>query len=138
MKRRHARTCRPKRRGRPPTARSIRTLILRLVLENPSWGYRRGHGELTTLGLKVTASTVWEILQQEGIDPAPERVSTTWADFLRSQADARLACDFIETITLSGQRQYNLAVIEHTGRRYDASVCSAPPLTRPRLGSPKR
>ncbi|MFI9561283.1 integrase core domain-containing protein [Nonomuraea endophytica] len=117
VKRRHARTCRPKRRGRPPTVRSIRMLILRLVRENPSWGYRRVHGELTTLGLKVAPSTVWEILQQEGIDPAPERASTTWADFLRSQADALLACDFIETVTLNGQRQYILAVVEHASRR---------------------
>ncbi len=46
IKRRHARTCRPKRPGRPPTVRSIRVLILRLVRENPSWGYRRVHGEL--------------------------------------------------------------------------------------------
>ncbi|MFD9950071.1 integrase core domain-containing protein [Nonomuraea sp. NPDC059023] len=117
VKQRHARTCRPKRRGRPPTVRSIRMLVLRLVRENPSWGYRRVHGELTTLGLKVAPSTVWEILKQEGINPAPERASTTWADFLRSQADALLACDFIETVTLTGQRQYILAVIEHTSRR---------------------
>ncbi|GAA4049172.1 integrase core domain-containing protein [Nonomuraea soli] len=75
------------------------------------------HGELATLGLKVAPSTVWEILQQEGIDPAPERTSTTWADFLRSQAGALLACDFIETVTLSGQLQYILAVIEHASRR---------------------
>lgn len=117
VKQQHARTCRPKRRGRPPTVRSIRNLILRLVRENPSWGYRRVHGELTTLGLKIAPSTVWEILQQEGIDPAPERASTTWADFLRSQADALLACDFIETVTLNGQRHYILAVIEHATRR---------------------
>lgn len=117
LKRRHAHTCRPKRPGRPPTVRSIRALVLRLVRENPSWGYRRVHGELTTLGIKVAASTVWEILRQEGLDPAPERASTTWADFLRSQADALLACDFIETITLNGQRQYVLAVIEHATRR---------------------
>ncbi|MFI6817459.1 integrase core domain-containing protein [Nonomuraea sp. NPDC050328] len=117
VKRRHARACRPKRRGRPPTVRSIRALVLRLVRENPSWGYRRVHGELATLGLKVAPSTVWEILQREGIDPAPERASTTWADFLRSQADALLACDFIETVTLTGQRQYILAVIEHATRR---------------------
>ncbi|MFE5993123.1 integrase core domain-containing protein [Streptomyces sp. NPDC056453] len=53
----------------------------------------------------------------EGIDPAPDRAATTWADFLRSQADTLLACDFIETITLTGQRQYILAVIEHATRR---------------------
>ncbi|MFF5209080.1 helix-turn-helix domain-containing protein [Streptosporangium sp. NPDC000396] len=110
MKRRHAGTCRPKRRGRPPTVRSIRVLIVRLVRENPGWGYRRVHGELTTLGIKVAPSTVWEILKQEGLDPAPERASTTWADFLRSQADALLACDFIETVTLNGQRQYRWSV----------------------------
>ncbi|MGN9787964.1 hypothetical protein ACTMTF_41555 [Nonomuraea sp. ZG12] len=117
MRRGHARTCRPKRPGRPPTVRSIRTLILRLVRENPSWGYRRVHGELVMLGIKVAPSTVWEILKQEGIDPSPERASVTWTDFLRSQADALLACDFIETVTLTGQRQYILAVIERASRR---------------------
>ncbi|MEV1171387.1 integrase core domain-containing protein [Nonomuraea sp. NPDC049784] len=117
MKQRHARTCRQKRPGRPPTVRSIRALILRLVRENPGWGYRRVHGELTTLGIKVAPSTIWEILKQAGLDPAPERASTTWADFLRSQADALLAADFIETVTLNGQRQYILAIIEHATRR---------------------
>jgi transposase len=116
MRQRHARTCRPKRPGRPPTIHSIRALILRLVRENPSWGYRRVHGELITLGIKIAPSTVWEILKQKGLDPAPQRASTTWADFLRSQADALLAGDFIETVTLNGQRQYILAVIEHATR----------------------
>ena len=83
----------------------------------PCWGYRRIHGELLVLGIKVAASTVWEILQQAGIDPAPERTSTTWASFLRSQADALLACDFFETVTLTGARLYVLAVIEHASRR---------------------
>src|SRR4051794_2107995 len=57
--RRHAARSRPRRRGRPHTVRSIRALVLRLVRENPSWGYRRVHGELLTLGVKVAASTVW-------------------------------------------------------------------------------
>ncbi|GAB2722845.1 integrase core domain-containing protein [Kitasatospora kifunensis] len=117
MKQCHARSCQPKRPGRPRTVRSIRVLILRLVRENPAWGYRRVHGELATLGIKVAASTVWEILKAEGIDPAPDRSATTWAGFLRSQADALLACDFIETVTLTGQRQYILAVIEQATRR---------------------
>ncbi|MGW6403909.1 integrase core domain-containing protein [Streptomyces sp. NPDC055134] len=118
MKRRHARTCRPKRPGRPPTVRSIRALTLRLVREkNPAWGYRRMHGELATLGIQVAASTVWEVLTAEGIDPAPDRAATTRADFLRSPADTILACDFIETVTLTGRRQYILTVIEHATRR---------------------
>ena len=114
---RHAAVSRPRRRGRPRTLRSIRILVLRLARENPSWGYRRVHGELLTLGLTVAASTVWEILREASIDPAPDRAATTWADFLRSQAEALLAADFIETVTLTGARLYILAVIEHTSRR---------------------
>jgi putative transposase len=75
------------------------------------------HGELLTLGVKVAASTVWEILRAAGIDPAPDRTATTWAQFLRSQAEALLAADFLETITLAGTRMYVLAVIEHASRR---------------------
>jgi transposase len=64
--------------------RSIRVLVLRLVRKNPGWGYRRVHGELLVLGVKVAASTVWEILHEAGIDLVPERSSATWAGFLRS------------------------------------------------------
>ena len=115
--RRHAQRSRPRRPGRPRTVRSIRVLVLRLVRENPGWGYRRVHGELLVLGVKVAASTVWEILHDAGIDPAPERSSTTWAGFLRSQAEALLACDFFETVTLSGARLHVFAVIEHASRQ---------------------
>ena len=89
----HARISRPKRIGRPATVRSIRTLVMRLIRENSSWGYRRIHGELLVLGVKVAPSTVWEILKGAGIDPTPERPSTTWTAFLRSQAEAILAAD---------------------------------------------
>ena len=92
-------------------------LVLRLARENPGWGYRRIHGELLVLGIRTAAFTVWEILRDAGIDPAPERTSTTWASFLRSQAGALLACDFFETVTITGVRLYVLAVIEHASRR---------------------
>jgi hypothetical protein len=84
MARRHARISRPKRGGRPPTVRSVRVLVLRLARENSGWGYRRIHGELLVLGVKVAPSTVWEILKEAGIDPAPQRTSDSWATFLRS------------------------------------------------------
>ena len=90
LARRHAARPRPRHPGRPRTVRSIRQLVLRLARENPGGGYRRIHGELLVLGIKVAASTVWEMLQQAGIDPAPERTTATWADFLRSQASALL------------------------------------------------
>ncbi|WP_246037622.1 IS481 family transposase [Saccharothrix texasensis] len=86
-----------------------------MARKNPTWGHRRIHGEL--LDIDIAASTVRQILQDAGIDPAPERISTTWSTFLRSQASALLACDFFETTTLSGTRLYVLAVIEHPSRR---------------------
>jgi putative transposase len=117
LRRRHAKASRPKRPGRPRTVRSIRAPVLRLVHENPSWGYRRVHGELAVLGIKVAASTVWSILKDHGIPPAPDRQHTTWATFLRSQAEAILAADFFETKTLTGAALTVLAVIEHGTRR---------------------
>ena len=127
LRRRHAAMSRPKRAGRPRTIRSIRVLVLRLAKENPSWGYRRIHGELLVLGIKVAASTVWQILTDAGIDPAPEHASSTWAQFLRSQAEAVLACDFFETITLTGVRMYVLVVIEHAHRRIHVLGATAHP-----------
>ena len=117
MKRLHARTSMNRGPGRPRTVASIRRLVLRLATENPSWGYRRIQGELALLGITIAPSTVWEILKTEGIDPAPHRATITWAAFIRSQADAILAMDFIETVTLTGQRQYILAALHHAGRR---------------------
>ena len=111
------RESRPNRPGRPRTVRSIRLLVLRLVDENPGRGYRRVHGELAALGIKVAASTVWNILHEHGIDPVPERNRTTWAAFLRSQAQAIVAVDSFETQTLTGARLTVLAVIEHATRR---------------------
>jgi hypothetical protein len=81
----------------------------RLARENPGWSYGRIHGELLVLGLEVAAAIVWEILKDTGIDPTPHRASRTWAQLLRSQPEALLACDFFETLTLSGTRMYVLA-----------------------------
>jgi transposase InsO family protein len=103
--------------GRPATRRNIKALVLRLARENPGWGYRRIHGELAGLGVKVAASTVWEVLKKAGIDPAPRRTGPTWPQFLRSQAEAILACDFFTADLLNGTQAYVLAVIEHATRR---------------------
>jgi hypothetical protein len=75
----------PHRVGRPSTAVETRRTIIRLAQENPTWGYRRIHGELARLGITIAASTVWTILNKAGIDPAPRRASESWTTFLRSQ-----------------------------------------------------
>jgi hypothetical protein len=124
---RHARASGQRRPGRPRTIASIRRLVLRLAGENPGWGYRRIHGELALLGIPVAASTVWEILTVAGVDPAPQRTRVTWASFLRCQAEAILAMDFIETVTLTGQRQYILAAIHHASRRVHVLGATAHP-----------
>jgi putative transposase len=90
-------------------------------------GYRRVHGELLVLGVKVAPSTVWEILKEAGIDPAPGRAATTWASFLQSQAEALLACGFFEAVTLPGTRMFVLAVIQHHSRRIRVPGVTAHP-----------
>jgi putative transposase len=77
LNRHHARLSRPKRPGRPPTVRSVQTLLLRLARDNPSWGYRRVHGKLAALAINVAPSTVWKILTTHGIPPAPHRDNLT-------------------------------------------------------------
>ena len=48
----------PRRAGRPPLRREIRTLVIRLARDNPRWGYQRIVGELKGLGMVVSATTV--------------------------------------------------------------------------------
>jgi hypothetical protein len=47
-----------RRPGRPPVRPGLRALTVRLATENPTWGYRRVHGELAGRGYRVGASTV--------------------------------------------------------------------------------
>jgi putative transposase len=117
VRRRWARLSRRGRSGRPPVRRTVRSVVLRLSRENESWGYRRIHGELAGLGIIVAPSTVWQILKDAGIDPAPRRDGPGWAEFLRSQTQGILALDFFTADLLNGAKVYVLPVIEHGNRR---------------------
>jgi hypothetical protein len=81
--------------GRPRTDRGVSEFVLRLARENPTWGYRRIHGELVGLGVALAPSTIWAILRRHGIEPAPRRAELTWSEFLRAQASSIIACDFL-------------------------------------------
>jgi transposase len=103
--------------GRPRTRATVRALILEMARDNPGWGYRRIHGELAGLGHKLAPSTVWKILKDAGIDPAPTRSGLTWQAFLQAQAKTILAVDFFHVDTVLLRRLYVLFVIEHGTRR---------------------
>jgi hypothetical protein len=96
------------RSGRPPVSKQIRDLVLRLAAENPTWGHRRLQGDLAGLGYKVASGTVWKILNQAGVDPAPRRTGPNWRQFLTCQAYTILACDFFTVDTVLLKRIYVL------------------------------
>src|SRR5829696_1869695 len=107
----------PRPGGRPPTHQMIRQLVLRMAADNPGWGYRRIHGELVGLGHRLAPSTVWLILHRAGVDPAPQRAGQSWRQFLATQAEGILACDFTHVDTVLLRRLYVLFVIEIGTRR---------------------
>ena len=79
-------------------------LVLRLARENPAWGYRRVHGELTRLGYQVSEATVRRILRARRPRPAPPNAGTSWRTFLRTQAQGLPACGFFAAGTIFLQR----------------------------------
>ncbi|MCA1821171.1 MAG: hypothetical protein LC644_05275 [Pseudonocardia sp.] len=103
--------------GRPPTAAAIKKLVIRMATENPTWGHRRVQGQLVRLGHRIAASTVWQILHNAGLDPAPRRSGPTWRQFLTAQAKAVLAVDFLHVDTVLLRRIYALIAVEHGSRR---------------------
>lgn len=118
---------RPARRGRPPVETDLRRLAVGMARENPTWGYRRVHGELCRLGYRVAASTVWKVLRGAGVDPTPTRTGPSWAAFIRSQAKAVIATDFccVDSVTL--RRLHVLFFIEvHTRRVHLAGITTNP------------
>ncbi|MEO6085638.1 MAG: hypothetical protein ABIQ18_21210 [Umezawaea sp.] len=116
-----------RRTGRPPTRATIKTLVVRLARDNPRWGHRRIHGELVRLGHRIAPSTVWQILHDEGIDPAPLRSGPTWREFLTAQAEGIIAADFLHLDTVLGTRLYALAFLEHGTRRLHITGVTAHP-----------
>jgi putative transposase len=110
-------TTQPARSGRPAIPAGLRALAIRLATENPTWGYRRIHGELAGLGYQIGASTIWKILHDAGFDPSARRTGPTWTEFLRAQAHGILACDLFHLDTISLHRLYAFFVIEHATRR---------------------
>jgi putative transposase len=117
--------------GRPTLAQEIVELVLRIARENPSWGYDRIAGAMANLGHAVSDQSVGNILNQHGIEPAPDRKrQTTWATFLKAHWDVLAAVDFttVEVWTKGGLVTfYLLFVMELATRRVHFVGCTTNP-----------
>ena len=102
-----------------------------MARENRGWGYRRIQGALSNLGHNLARSTIADILERHGVEPAPERSrKTTWKEFLTQHWDLIVAADFftIEVWTAKGLRRFIvLFFIELSTRRVEIAGISAVP-----------
>ncbi|MCL4222467.1 MAG: integrase core domain-containing protein [Phycisphaerales bacterium] len=107
-----------RRAGRPRTPDDVRRVVLRIARET-GWGYTRILGELKKLHIKVSRSTVVNILREAGLPTAPERGERTWEEFIASHAKTLWACDFVQqrVLTLRGFRDAFLLVFVNVATR---------------------
>ena len=115
--------------GRPRKGADIETLVVRLAEENRDWGYRRIQGALSNLGHQIARSTIADILERHGIEPAPERRGkTTWKEFLERHWELIVAADFftVEVWTRKGlQRFMVLFFLELSTRKVEIGGMAA-------------
>jgi len=113
--------------GAGPMPIGVRADLLRLARENPRWGYLRIQGELSGLGISVSATTIQRVLQKAGLDPSGGRYSLSWRDFVRAQARTILATDFFTVDTVFLKRLYVLFCIEIDTRKVHLAGVTAHP-----------
>ena len=115
--------------GRPRRGAEIEALVIRMAEENRSWGYRRIEGALSNLGHEIARSTIADILQRHGIEPAPERSrKTSWKEFLTRHWELIVAADFltVEVWTRRGlQRFIVLFFIDLSTRKVEIAGIAA-------------
>jgi putative transposase len=87
----------------------------------------RIQGELRKLGVVVGATTIRSLLRGSGFGPAPRRDGPSWAEFLRAQAQAIVACDFFTVETVWLCTLYVLFFVEHGSRRVRLAGVTAHP-----------
>jgi hypothetical protein len=114
-------------RGRPPIDPEVRELVLKIAKENPRWGCVRIEGELAKLGIRVSATTIRNLLRTARLGPAPRRNGPTWTEFLRAQAPGIIACDFFTVETAWLRTLYVLLFIELGSRRIHLSASTVHP-----------
>ncbi len=84
-------------------------------------------GELRKLGIRVAATTIRTLLRTARVGPAPRRSGPTWTEFLRTQAQGIIACDFCTVETAWLRTLSILVFIELGSRRIHLSPSTAHP-----------
>lgn len=115
------------RRSRPRIPAECRHLIIRMAMENPSWGYPRIRGELLKLGHTVAATTIRSVLLAARISPSPRRAPLSWKQFLVAHAETLVAADFLSVETVFFKRLYVLVSIHLASRRILLASCTDAP-----------
>ena len=95
-------------------SKQIHELIFRMVVENPTWGAPRIHGELLMLGFDVSESTISRGMRRAPRHPEPGK---RWLAFLRNHREAIAAMDFFTVPTLTLNVLYCFFIISHDRRR---------------------
>ena len=112
---RHLWRWKSRKRGRPPLPKNLRTLILEMHRDNPTWGEERIANELSLkLGIRVSPRTVRKHL---GGKPDRGAGNQRWSTFMRNHAKAIVACDFFVSVTASFRVLYVFVAMEVGSRR---------------------
>src|SRR5882672_3411025 len=100
--------------GRKRISKEMRDLIFRMVVENPTWGAPRIHGELLMLGFDVSERTISRWMKRA---PRDRKRAKCWLAFLRNHREAMAAFDFFMAPTITFSMLYCFFVISHDRRR---------------------
>ncbi len=83
-----------------------------MARDNPGWGYRCIHGELTAWDTWSCPQPCGRSSKTAASNPAPMRSGQTWRAFLAGQAKTILAADFFHAVTVLLRRLYVLFFTE--------------------------
>src|SRR5437660_7011676 len=96
--------------GRERMSKEVQELIFRMVVENPTWGAPRIHGELLMLGFDVSERTISRWMKRAPRGPEPAK---RWLTFLRNHREAIAAMDFFTVPTITFSVLHCFLVIDH-------------------------
>ena len=106
--------------GEPPRCDEVQQVIIRMAIENATWGQHRIQGGLTKLGITLSPRTVAAILDRHGLKPAPVRgTDSTWKTFVSEHINEHAATDFfaVDVWGLLGKTSYDVLFAIHLQNR---------------------